>query len=152
MLKQNLISIIILIIAGVCLLVSWYGHLWPFNRGYQAVALEGGEFYFGKLRWLPRPTLTEVWFIRQSQTVTSPDQAPDSALINFSNLLWGPKPVLYLKKDKIIWWTDLREDSQVVQLIRQQRSAIQPEVPQQTQPSVQAPFIESPATTTEVIE
>ena len=101
--------------------VAWAGNLWPFNKSWQAVALSSGEVYFGHLVWLPTPHLVDVWYIRN---VSDENDNLSHKLFPFSSLYWGPQNILYLSKDKIVWWTTLSDTSQVVRLIDLAKSTL----------------------------
>ena len=125
---------IIVVLIGVFLLYffsAWVGNLWPFNKSWQAVALTSGEVYFGHLVWLPSPHLVDVWYIRN---VSDENNELSQKLFPFSSLYWGPENVLYLSREKIVWWTTLSSTSQVVRLINLARSTLSlpREVPKQT--------------------
>lgn len=81
---------------------------------YSAVYLSNGEIYFGKLSWFPSPRLSEVFFI---QRIAGEENSDQLSLQPFGSVLWGPENKLNLNPKEIIFWTDLRQDSQVVQII-----------------------------------
>jgi len=88
------------------------------QANYQAVQLISGEVYFGHLSFFPKVKLTNVHFLQQ---VPAPeeqeDQEPQTQLVSLNSLYFKPVNVMYLQKDQILWWTDLAQDSQIIQLI-----------------------------------
>lgn len=87
------------------------------SSGYTAVHLEGGEVYFGKLSRFPRLTLSDVHTI---QVIPDPKGINDSTvlIVPFNSAIWGPER-LYLNRDKILYISEVSEDSQVMRGIRQ---------------------------------
>ena len=83
---------------------------------YSAVYLASGDIYFGKLSWFPNPRLVNVWFIQKS--VDNQNQ-PQLNLLPFSSVSWGPTDEIFLNSKEIIFWTRLRNDSQIVKVIGQ---------------------------------
>ena len=83
---------------------------------YSAVYLASGDIYFGKLSWFPNPRLVNVWFIQKS--VDNQNQ-PQLNLLPFSSVSWGPTDEIFLNSKEIIFWTRLRNDSQIAKVIGQ---------------------------------
>jgi len=86
---------------------------WPFKVKYQVVALESGEVYFGKLSLFPSAKMMDVWTPQQSGS----EKKPSLQLVPFTSSYFSPENTLYLSKEKIIWWSDLKEDSQAVKIM-----------------------------------
>jgi hypothetical protein len=80
---------------------------------YSAVYLSNGEIYFGKLSWFPSPHLSDVFFIQR----VADEENPSLSLQPFNSVIWGPENEINLNSKEIIFWTNLRPDSQVVQII-----------------------------------
>lgn len=121
-------KIILIIIIGLFVVVSFYlvyaagSKNWPFRIKYQVVVLKSGDIYFGKLSLFPRPKMIDVWLLQQTQ-----DQGqPRLQILPLSSMYFGPENILYLERDNISWWSNLREDSEVVKIMRD-RSRIQPQ-------------------------
>ncbi|MBI4086284.1 MAG: hypothetical protein HY433_03550 [Candidatus Liptonbacteria bacterium] len=100
---------------------------------YSAVYLSTGDIYYGILSWFPLPRLTNVWSLQRSGDQNN----PQIALVAFKNSLWGPVDEIRLNPKQIIFWTRLRNDSQVLKAIRN---------PDSLQPQAQQPAA-SPAPT-----
>lgn len=83
---------------------------------YSAVYLSSGDIYFGKLSWFPKPKMTSVWFIQKS---LDNQNQPQLNLLPFSSVSWGPTDEIFLNSKEIIFWTKLRNDSQIVKVITQ---------------------------------
>jgi len=91
---------------------------------YQAVFLNSadGQVYFGKLKELNRNyyQLSDIYYVRV-QTV-QPDknttQTQQSiSLAKLGNEIHGPVDVMYINKDSVMFWENLKADGQVVKAI-----------------------------------
>jgi hypothetical protein len=91
---------------------------------YQAVFLNSsdGQVYFGKLSTLNHDyyKLTDIYYVRV-QTV-QPDknttQTQQSiSLAKLGNEIHGPEDVMYINKDSVMFWENLKADGQVVKAI-----------------------------------
>lgn len=84
---------------------------------YSAVYLSTGDIYYGMLSWFPRPRLKNVWFLQKE--VDQNNQAQLS-IAPFRSAFWGPTDEIYLNSKQIIFWTRIRNDSQVLKAIQNQ--------------------------------
>jgi len=94
---------------------------------YQAVFLDSqdGQVYFGKLDTYNREyyVLTDIYYVRVEQRIqpegeqTTPQQS--ISLAKLGNELHGPEDVMYIAKNKVLFWENLKEDGQVVKAIRE---------------------------------
>ena len=124
------------VLACLILLVVFVGVVWSAVRwwtvspnldrnGYQAVFLEGNQQYFGHLRNITTryPYISDVYYVRQEGPSDPQNPASNKfTLMKFGNEIHGPKDVIYLNKDKILFWENLRDDSQVVQGIAREKA------------------------------
>ena len=103
---------------------------------YQAVFLANGQVYFGKLDaedgWF---VLRDIYYLQVTQELqpassnSNPDQNPAPSqqqvgdqrvqLVKLGSELHGPEDAMYIPRDKIMFWENLKSDSKVVQTIRQ---------------------------------
>jgi hypothetical protein len=112
------------------------------NTSYQAVFLTNGQVYFGKMtdngNWIQ---LTDIYYLQvtqplqqtanadQSKTAT-PSSTTGSAATPQSNIqlvklgseLHGPQDSMYIERDKILFWENMKDDSKVVAAIHQFKS------------------------------
>jgi hypothetical protein len=95
-------------------------------KQYQAVFLNSadGQVYFGKLRELNKSfyLLTDIYYVRV-ETV-QPDDGSSATKQNISlaklgNEIHGPEDVMYINKDNVMFFENLKEDGQVVKAIRE---------------------------------
>lgn len=146
-------KIILGILIAVFIVVSFYLAYaagkkgWPFKMKYQVVVLESGEVYFGNFSLFPNPKISNAWMPQQTK---DKDNQTGLQLVPVSSLYFTPKNTIYLNREKIIWWADLDENSQVVKIIKgeTQGTSSQPtqETPTQTSTPTSTPAT-TPATT-----
>lgn len=88
---------------------------------YQAVFLNGGQVYFGKIgsytgKYL---TLTDIFYLRVNQQV-QPGQTTasnDVSLAKLGSELHGPEDQMVLNRSEVQFWENLKDDGQVVKAI-----------------------------------
>ncbi len=108
----GVLIVVVLITVGVWLGVSFIqqGTTAGPSR-YSAVYLSTGEVYFGILSWFPQPHLSNVWFLQRS---ADQNNQPQVGIAPFKGTFWGPVDEIYLSSKQIIFWTRLRNDSQLI--------------------------------------
>ena len=90
---------------------------------WQAVFLNNGQVYFGKLREVNQEyvSLARTYYLRTAQNLQSPSsQQPQVSLVKLGSEIHGPEDTMYLPKSQITFWENMKDDSSVVQLIKQQ--------------------------------
>lgn len=106
---------------------------------YQAVFLNGGQVYFGKIgeytgKFL---TLTDIYYLRVNQQV-QPGQTTaqnDVSLAKLGNELHGPEDEMVINRSEVQFWENLKDDGQVVKAITEYKknpSAANTQAQQQT--------------------
>lgn len=111
--------------------------------GYQAVFLDNGQVYFGRLSGFggERPALREVYYLRVPESLqnsvpakdvdnkanvaaskTAPASQPELALVKLGNELHGPVDEMKLIPNHIIFVEDLRRDGKIALAIEKYRS------------------------------
>jgi hypothetical protein len=130
---------IFLIGAAAVVLIVWLGYNSfasqaepPLLSDYQAVFLENGQVYFGKLKpmgsWL---ALTDVYYLQVTQPLQSasgqespPTQtgtanaSQEVKLVKLGSELHGPQDAMYIDRSKILFWENMKEDSKVLEAIK----------------------------------
>jgi len=128
---------------GVLLLVAVAGGAWYYFSGagesttnngteqteqvsissgeYQAVFLDNGQVYFGKLERSRSDfyTLTDVFYLQSGVAV---DQNTNLALTKLGSEAHGPEDQMEINKDHILFIEDMKDDSKVVQAIEAYKS------------------------------
>lgn len=81
-----------------------------------AVYLTTGELYFGQktARWGFK--LKNVWLMNKSED-------GKYSLQEFSQAVWKPVGLMNISKDKVVFWTNLDENSEVSKLIKGEKKA-----------------------------
>jgi hypothetical protein len=108
------------------------------SEGYQAVFLTNNQVYFGKLSFNYKSAmLTDIYYLQVTQnlqqatsgtTSTSPSTTnnnstqPKINLVKLGNELHGPQDAMYIERDKILFWENMKDDSKVVQAIKESQS------------------------------
>lgn len=96
---------------------------------YQAVFLQNGQVYFGHVSNIDNKyvQLKDIFYLQVQQQV-QPDQqqAGDTStpasnqqisLAKLGNELHGPEDLMFISRDQIVFWENLKDDGQVVQAI-----------------------------------
>lgn len=89
----------------------------------QAVFLNGGQVYFGKITNLNDKFMRvkEIYYLRVNQTV-QPDGAAaannqDVSLVKLGCELHGPDDSMVINQDQVIFWENLKTDGQVAKAV-----------------------------------
>lgn len=98
---------------------------------YQAVFLTNGQVYFGKVDQVVGGyvKLREIYYLQVQQTVqpketTKPSTENQNQQLSLAKLggeLHGPEDTMYIDRQQIIFWENLKDDGKVVQAIKSQR-------------------------------
>ncbi len=118
-------SIILIFIAVVLAFVFGRdfvsGSLTGGHDGFSAVFLSNGQVYFGKIdsNGGKEMVLTQVFYLQaeEGQQVDDLNQSRFK-LVKLGSELHGPEDILIINKDSVIFYEYLREDSKVVESIR----------------------------------
>lgn len=101
----------------VVLIIALGGALYWQNRekeaGYSAVYMDTGDVYFGKLSRFPRMTLRDVWFLQKEN-----EMQQGFGLSKFEKAFWGPKDEMVVNDEHVVWITELKTESEVMQAIK----------------------------------
>lgn len=91
---------------------------------WQAVFLTNNQVYFGHLKQYNRRyvKLSDVYYLQAAQALQQ-GEAPgvNATLVKLGSELHGPEDIIYIPKDKILFWENMRNDSQVVRGIESTR-------------------------------
>ncbi len=127
--------VIVLIVAALSITSALAAGVWKSfdttntvnSNLYQAVFLDNGQVYFGKLANLNSEyaQLTDIYYLQVDQQV-QPDQSEDPqqqiSLAKLGNELHGPEDRMFINADKIVFWENLKTDGQVTEAIVQYQS------------------------------
>lgn len=92
---------------------------------YQAVFLadQNGQVYFGHLTILNSRyyKLSDIYYVRVEQSQTGSTATQNSgqnvSLAKLGNELHGPEDTMYISRDKVLFWENLKTDGQVAKAI-----------------------------------
>ncbi|HMT18460.1 MAG TPA: hypothetical protein PKD20_02970 [Candidatus Saccharibacteria bacterium] len=92
---------------------------------YQAVFLDSqdGQVYFGKLNIYNSDmyVLTDIYYVRVENPVQpegqNQQQQANISLAKLGNELHGPEDSMFIRRDKVLFWENLKDDGQVVKAI-----------------------------------
>jgi hypothetical protein len=83
---------------------------------YQAVFLQSGQVYFGKLADIGNDyvALSDVYYLKEASDL----QQSNLNLVKLGGELHGPDDTMYIRKDSISYWENMKDTSRVVQTIQ----------------------------------
>lgn len=119
-------SLTVLVIAVVTLIAVSKTHeesKYVDTSSYQAVFLNGGQVYFGKITSLNNKytALNNIYYLRVNQTVQpnaqSSNSSNDVSLVKLGCELHGPQDQMIINNEQIIFWENLKNDGQVTKAI-----------------------------------
>ena len=129
--RKFIISVVIVLVVVYFSFLFYGKYIWlpKTTDGYQAVFLNSGQVYFGKLGtgggWF---TLSDIYYLQateslqQTGTVAGRDLNQKVQLIKLGTEIHGPLDVMYIAKGEISFWENLKEDSKVVEAIKRDKS------------------------------
>ncbi len=88
---------------------------------WQAVFLNNNQTYFGKLENVNfgYVKLTNVYYLRAGGNLQEGSTSADNvSLVKLGGELHGPEDAMYIRKDSILFWENMKSEARVVQLIR----------------------------------
>lgn len=91
---------------------------------YQAVFLDdqNGQVYFGKLSVANNKFyhLTDIFYVRVEQVQPGNENNTNQniSLAKLGNELHGPEDEMFIARDKVLFWENLKDDGQVVEAIK----------------------------------
>lgn len=125
-LNKALVGLVLLLILALGATVAW--KQWFREQPFYAVYLRTGDLYFGRLTKFPSFSLRQVYLLQ----VNRENAENPLSVQRFRDVFWGPEDEIELNREDVVWLTELRDDSQLVNLIR-------------TNPTLAAPALEQPA-------
>lgn len=122
-----LIAAIGIVLIGGAVGLAWkYSSTQPDSDSYQAVFLDNGQVFFGKLSGVTQPyaSLKSAYY---SKEVNLPEDATAAqrqaaannvSLVKAGDEVYGPENTMQIRTDKILFWQNLRDDSKVTKAIQ----------------------------------
>ena len=86
------------------------------SQKWQAVFLTGGQVYFGKLSDVGNGyvTLSDVYYLKSASEL----EQSNLNLVKLGGELHGPEDTIYIRKESISFWENMKDTSRVVQSIQ----------------------------------
>lgn len=90
---------------------------------WQALFLENGQVYFGKLEEYDQHyvVLRDVYYLREAKDLEAKDTA-NLNLIKLGGEVHGPEDEMYINKESLLYFENMKETSRVVQSILKSKS------------------------------
>lgn len=96
------------------------------GKQYQALFLTNGQVYFGHLGQINDSyvKLNDIYYLQVQQQVqpkdskTPADQQPAISLAKLGGELHGPEDVMYVSRQQVLFWENLKNDGKVVKAIQ----------------------------------
>ncbi|HVE80934.1 MAG TPA: hypothetical protein VNA68_02225 [Candidatus Dormibacteraeota bacterium] len=101
------------------------------SKQYQALFLTNGQVYFGKLKSVDSSyvRLNDIYYLQVQQSVQpgeqkkeGDDKQPQVSLAKLGGELHGPEDVMYISRDQVLFWENLKDDGKVVTAIKENQS------------------------------
>lgn len=133
--QKKFIMIAIIVVIIVALLAG--AMMWKKNKSemgqvkkdqYQAVFLTNGQVYFGKIAGGSKDSLklTDIYYLQVQQSVqpsgdeNKNENNKDSqiSMAKLGDELHGPEDAMYIQRNQILFWENLKDQGKVVQAIK----------------------------------
>lgn len=87
---------------------------------YQAVFLQNGEFYFGKVQAADETTvrLVDVWYV-QKAAAAEEEATTNLELIKLGSEVHGPEDMMAINRSQVLYIENLKSDANVVKKIEE---------------------------------
>jgi hypothetical protein len=129
----RMVLLLVVALAVLCLARMAYDRYstWSMAKSdYQSVFLTNGQVYFGKMSfrdgWV---VMSDVYYLQVTEDLqpASADGTPSQPanpqqniqLVKLGNELHGPQDTMYIDRDKVLFWENMKDDAKVLQSIRQ---------------------------------
>jgi hypothetical protein len=98
------------------------------SKSYQALFLTNGQVYFGKLAKVDDSyvMLKDIYYLQVQQTTqgtgsaaaAANSQTPQVSLAKLGNELHGPEDSMYVSRQQVLFWENIKDDGKVVKAIK----------------------------------
>jgi hypothetical protein len=101
------------------------------SKQFQAVFLTNGQVYFGKFSQINSSyvKLTDIYYLQVQQTVQPSSSSSSSSnnqqvsLAKLGGELHGPEDVMFINRDQVLFWENLKNSGKVVQAIQKYQAS-----------------------------
>ena len=95
------------------------------GKQYQALFLSNGQVYFGRLSGVDKSyvKLKDIYYLQVQQQVQpgqqqqNNQQQPNVSLAKLGGELHGPEDTMYVSRDQVLFWENLKTDGKVAKAI-----------------------------------
>ncbi|HEV2412966.1 MAG TPA: hypothetical protein VGS28_04170 [Candidatus Saccharimonadales bacterium] len=127
--KKNTTQLVVAVVIVVVVLVAgfmWWKNANPasgINTGeFQAIFLTNGQVYFGKLTDTNNTyvKMTDIYYLQVQQSVQPQGGTSSNSKISLTKLgneLHAPEDAMYIARDQVLFWENLKSTGKVVQAI-----------------------------------
>jgi hypothetical protein len=124
--KNIWLFVIVLIILLITCVFYWSKSEFPRveKNTYQALFLTNNQVYFGNLKDYSSDyvILENIYYLQTTSNLQQDSQSQNVInLVKLGNELHGPEDMMFVPKDKIMFWENLKSGSPVVQKINETR-------------------------------
>lgn len=121
---------LLVLLALIWGVLSWFRIVGPLagvkSDKYQAVFLTNDQVYFGKISGMNHQTITlgDVYYLKQKDSADEATKDQDSKQVQLAKLGAGnevhnPDNEMRINRDQVLFWENIKDDSQVVKTIKQ---------------------------------
>jgi hypothetical protein len=126
----GLVVLVLVIVVGIIATQRYFDAKDGFAKDikkseYQAVFLTNGQVYFGKIDSLTDRgyTLSDIYYLQvqqgvQPDTTKTTSGSQNLSLAKLGNELHGPEDAMYIEKQQVLFWENLKDSGQVVKAIK----------------------------------
>ena len=123
---KNYLVIMATILVIVIAKVIYFYSTCPDRDSYQAVFLENGNSFYGKLDniYSKYATLSDVYYLKTNRPTIDPETGKQVApktpydLVKLGNEIHGPEDEIHINKKHIMYWVNIKDTGNVAQAIQ----------------------------------
>lgn len=123
-------SIVAIVYLGLRLAATTTGSGSVKSKQYQALFLSNGQVYFGHLKNVDSSyvKMNDIYYLQVQQQVQPGQQAnkdgqqQNVSLAKLGGELHGPEDSMYVSRDQVLFWENLKDDGKVTQAIKDYKS------------------------------
>lgn len=114
--KSSIFIVIIIVLLVVIGYLMAKQYNWFNKSKYVATYLQTGELYFGEKTGWTGFNLKNAWLLNK-------DTEGKYSLQEFSQAAWKPVGTMHLCQDKVVFWTNIDESSDIAKLIKGEKKS-----------------------------
>jgi hypothetical protein len=123
----TIVSLLVIAFIGAQAYASLKGDQAIKSKQYQAVFLGNGQVYFGHVSQINNRyiRLTDIYYLQVQQQVQPEEkdkkdgEQPQMSLAKLGGEIHGPDDEMFISREQVSFWENLKDDGKVVQAIRE---------------------------------